>query len=177
MYRVIAVAGAALALVGCSTNSDLSHLFKSEPQLETVRFESQPPGAQAATSVGQTCQTPCALALPGDKPFDVTFTLAGFQPAVEKVQLLPLGDGTSKLRPNPVLAELTPLAPPPKKKRAIHRRVTHRKPAAKPVPKAAHKPAPKPATPAPAAPPPPQPQTQQSPSPWPAAPPPPMPKQ
>ena len=100
--------------------SELSQYFRNEPALETVRFESEPPGAEAKTSIGQSCRTPCALALPGNKPFDVTFTLAGFQPDVEKVEVFAVGDGSTKLRPNPVLAELTPLAPPPKKKYRRH---------------------------------------------------------
>ena len=129
MFRVIAFAGAALVLAACSSNSEIfkSDYFRMEPALETVRFESEPPGADAKTSLGKSCRTPCALALPGGKPFDVTFTLAGFQTDVEKVTVFAVGDGTTKLRPNPVLAELTPL-PPPKKMRKRRRRhhVTHR---------------------------------------------------
>jgi hypothetical protein len=179
MYRVIAVVGAALVLAACSSNSDVfksnpdwfKGSFRMEPVLDTIRFESEPPGADARTSTGQSCRTPCALALPGDKPFDVTFTLNGFQPDVEKVEAFPLGDGTTKLRPNPVLAELTPLAPPKKvmkKKRVMHRHKAVAKRAAKPVARkpAARKPA------APAAPPPMTPQQPQATSPWPAAPPP-----
>ena len=167
MYRVIAVVGAALVLAACSSDSDVfkSGYFRMEPVLDTVRFESEPPGAVAKISTGQSCTTPCALALPGGKPFDVTFTLNGYQPDVEKVTAFDVGDGTTKLRPNPVLAELTPLPPPPKKKR--RRRVIHHRPKA-----AAKKPAPKPMAPkpaaAPAAPPPMTPQQPQAPSPWPA---------
>jgi hypothetical protein len=180
MYRVIAVVGAALVLAACSSNSDVfksnpdwfKGSFRMEPVLDTIRFESEPPGADARTSTGQSCRTPCALALPGDKPFDVTFTLNGFQPDVEKVEAFPVGDGSTKLRPNPVLAELTPLAPSKKvmkkKKRVMHRHKAVAKRAAKPVARkpAARKPA------APAAPPPMTPQQPQATSPWPAAPPP-----
>jgi hypothetical protein len=175
MYRVIAILGAAFALAACSSSSDVfktpdwlkSDSFEMHPALETIRFESEPPGADAKTSTGQSCRTPCALALPGGKPFDVTFTLTGFQSDVEKVEAFDIGDGTTKLRPNPVLAELAPLPPPKavKKKRVMHKRKTAAKRPAKPV---AHKPAaPKPAAPAPVAP-----QQTQAPSPWPAAPPP-----
>jgi hypothetical protein len=171
MYRVIAVAGTALVLAGCTSNSDLSKYFRNEPVLDTVRFESEPPGADARTSTGQSCRTPCALALPGTQGFDVTFTMAGFQPSVEKVEAFPVGDGTTKLRPNPVLAELTPMAPPPKKKAMRKRHVTHpRKPALRRAAKRPARPAMKKPAPIEAAPPPPPPQ--QAPSPWPAAPPP-----
>jgi hypothetical protein len=134
--------------------------------LETVRFESEPPGAEVKTASGQTCRTPCALAIQQPESgakVSVTYTLNGYQSAVTELELVSQGDGTSKLQPNPALIELT-AAPPPAKKPA-------RKPAAKPKPKPAPKPAaaaPAPApAPAPAAPAP-APQQQQAPSPWPA---------
>jgi hypothetical protein len=136
--------------------------FKWESPLETVRLESEPPGAEAKASSGQSCRTPCALALPGDKPLTVNFTLAGYQPDSEKLELLAMGDGTSELRPNPLLVQLTPLPPPPKSKKSVA-----------PKKKTAAKPAAKPAAgqPARAAPPPSMaPQPQQATSPWPTAP-------
>ena len=173
MYRVLAVAGTALVLAGCTSNSDLPKYFRNDPVLETVRFESEPPGADARTSTGQSCRTPCALALPGTQGFDVTFTMAGFQPSIQKVEVFAVGDGSTKLRPNPVLAELAPMAPPPKKKMMKKRRVTHRhKAAVKRAVKRPAKPAMRKPAPAAAAPPPPQ-QPPQATSPWPAAPPPP----
>jgi hypothetical protein len=177
MYRVIAVLGAALTLAACSSSSDLfktpdwfkSNTFEMHPALETVRFESVPPGADAKTSTGQSCRTPCALAVPGSKAFDVTFNLTGFQPDLEKVEVFDIGDGTTKLRPNPVLAELTPLPPPPKKAKK-RRHVVHKRKAVakKPARPAARKPAAPTAAPTRVTP-----QQTQAPSPWPAAPPPP----
>jgi hypothetical protein len=165
MYRVIAIVGVGLALAACA--SDSNNPFRGEPAMETIRFESEPPGAEAKTSTGQTCRTPCALAMPSDKPFTVTFTLSGYQPATEQLQLTSMGDGTSKLRPNPVLVELTPAPPPAKPKKKVHRK-SAAKPTPKPKPAAA-----KPAPAATSAPPPmtPAPQPQAT-SPWPAAPPP-----
>jgi hypothetical protein len=166
MHRVIAIVGAALVLASCS--SDSTNLFSLEPAKDTIRFESQPPGAEAKTSTGQTCTTPCALAMPADKPFSVTFTLTGYQPDTEELQLVSMGDGTSKLRPNPVTALLTAV-PPPKPKKKVHRRKkTTSKPTPKPKPTA--KPAPAATTSSPPMAPAPQPQAT---SPWPAAPPPP----
>ncbi len=167
MYRVIAILCGGLLLAACESNSDSmktpdwmkTNAFKWDAPLETVRFESEPPGAEAKTSNGQSCRTPCALALPGKEGLTVNFTLSGYQPDTEKLELVGMGDGTSQLRPNPVLVALTP-APPPKKK-AVHRKKTAAKPASKPAPKPARA-----AAPAPMAPPP-----QQSPSPWPSAPP------
>jgi hypothetical protein len=164
MYRVVAIVSAGLVLAACSTDS--KNFFGFEPAKETIRFESQPPGAEAKTSTGETCRTPCALAMPADKPFTVTFTLTGYQPDTEQVQLTSIGDGTSKLTPNPVLVQLTAVPPPKPKK--VRRKKTTAKPTPKPKPAVAKPapaatPAPPPMTPAP------QPQAT---SPWPAAAPP-----
>ena len=174
MYRVIAIVCAGLALAACESNADwmktpdwmkadwkmpdFSKVSFGEPAKEDVRVESEPPGAEAKASTGQSCRTPCSLSLPGNAATTVTFSLAGYQAAAEKLELVSMGDGTSQLRPNPVLVELTPLPPQSKKHVAPKKKTT------------AAKPAPRPATAA--APPPPmssQPQ-QQAPAPWPTAP-------
>jgi hypothetical protein len=169
MYRVIAFVSAGILLAACSAGGEspstgqFKNPFAPKPAMETVRFESQPPGAEAKTSTGQSCRTPCALALPAEKPFTVTYTLTGFQPQTENIELVSQGDGTSSLRPNPVLVELT-AAPQQKKKPPAKRRVSAKP---KPKPKAQAQ------QPAAAAPPPPmqpaaQPRTN---SPWPSNPP------
>jgi len=161
MYRVIAIIGGALALAACTSSSDLGDLFKPAPSMDTVRFESEPPGADAKTSNGQTCKTPCALALPTAGPLTVTFTLAGYQPASENIEVIENTGSPPSLRPNPVVVELTP-APPPPAKRPVRRHPAAKKPAA-PKPAAAQPAAP---APAPAAAP-----AQQAPaSPWPSTP-------
>ena len=133
--------------------------------METVRFESEPPGAEAKTSNGQSCRTPCALALPAAGPLTVTFTLTGYLPETEALQVVDNTGVPPTLRPNPVAVELT-AAPPqakpkPGKKPAAKRPATAAKPAAKKP--AAKKPAagtaPAPAQAAPA---------QQGSSPWPS---------
>jgi hypothetical protein len=166
MYRVIAIVGAALALASCTSNSEFANFnnfFQTGPVKEPVRFESQPPGATATTSTNQSCMTPCALAMVADKPFTVTFTLNGYQPDTEQVQMFSMGDGTSKLRPNPVLVALTPVPPPKKPKRRVH----HHRRVAKPKPKPKSVAKPKAPVAAPATTSAPQPQAT---SPWPAAP-------
>ena len=52
--------------------------LKPAPMMDTVRFELEPPGAEARTSNGQSCRTPCALALPANSTMMVTFTLNGY---------------------------------------------------------------------------------------------------
>jgi hypothetical protein len=171
MYRVIAIVCAGFALAACESNPDWMKSpdwmkmpdFKMEPATESVRLESEPAGAEAKASNGQSCRTPCALALPGNAASTVTFTLAGYQPDSEKLDLVSMGDGTSQLRPNPLLVELTPLPPQPKSKKPAPRK---KKTAAKPV-------AAKPAAAMPmgsAAPPAMTAQPQQAPAPWPTAP-------
>ena len=109
MYRVIAIIGGALALAACSSSSDWLNLdaLKPAPAMDTVRFESDPPGAEAKTSNGQTCTTPCALALPAAGPLTVTFTLAGYQPETQSLDVVSNTGSTPTLQPNPVSAELT----------------------------------------------------------------------
>jgi hypothetical protein len=143
MYRVIAITCAGLLLAACESGSDwkapdwfktpdFSNSFKfGEPAAETVRFESEPPGAEAKASNGQSCRTPCALALPASAETTISFTLAGYQPDTEKLDLVAMGDGTSQLRPNPVLVELVPAAPPApvrKKKQVKKKQVSSRQP-------------------------------------------------
>src|SRR5512135_3345306 len=78
MYRVLAIVGGALALAACSSTPDWMNLdaLKPAPLMDSVRFESEPPGAEAKVSNGQTCRTPCALALPTEGPLTVVFSLA-----------------------------------------------------------------------------------------------------
>lgn len=173
MYRVIAIIGGALALAACSSSSDWMNLdaLKPAPLLDNVQFESEPPGAEAKASNGQTCRTPCALALPTSGPLTVTFTLNGYQPESENLEVVQNTGSPPALRPNPVSVELTPAPPPskPTKKPAKKRpAAAAKKPAAKP---AAKKPAAaKPTAPAAAAPAPSEPAPQQTPSPWPTQP-------
>ncbi|MBV9261237.1 MAG: hypothetical protein JO205_07685 [Pseudolabrys sp.] len=133
MYRVFLIAGSALLLAACSSTSNWFDALKPSPATDTVQFESEPPGADARTSTGQTCRTPCSLTLNSDAPFSVTFTLNGYLPETEQVEVI--GDGgSSRLRPNPVMVELS-AAPPAAKKPAP------KKPAPKKKPVAAAKPA------------------------------------
>ena len=174
MYRVFAAIGVALTLAACSSSSDLGSLdvFKSGPMLDTVRLESEPPGADAKASNGQTCKTPCALALPVDQPMTVTFSLSGYETQTEQLEVVNLAGTPPALRPNPVIAELTaaaakPAAKKPAKKPAAKKPAAKKPAAAKPAPAPAAAVAPAPAAPPPSfAPPPPA-----SSSPWPAPPP------
>jgi hypothetical protein len=118
MRRVIVIAVAGASLAGCSSFSLDS--FKATPPSVQVQLESVPPGAEARTSLGPSCKTPCSVAVPApDTGFTVTYTLNRFQPATIPVQVIRLpGDLTTpastSIDPNPVVAELQPAGPPPK---------------------------------------------------------------
>ena len=75
--------------------------LKPAPAMDTVRFESEPPGAEAKTSNGQTCRTPCALALPANAPLTVTFTLNGYQPESENIEPISSTIGTPRIAAQP----------------------------------------------------------------------------
>jgi hypothetical protein len=142
MYRIVTIIGAALALAACSSTSDWMNLdaFKPGPSLDTVSLESEPPGAEAKASNGQTCRTPCSLALPIDAASSVTFTLTGYQPETERLELIQTTGEPPRLRPNPVVVELTPGAPQVAKKPAkkpVAKKPARPKPAAALAPDAA----------------------------------------
>jgi hypothetical protein len=134
---VIAMAGASLA--GCSSFS--LDAFKPTPPTVQVQLESVPPGADALTSLGPGCKTPCSVAVPAPETgFSVTYTLNKFQPATVPVQVIRSpGDFSSPasttVDPNPVIAELQPAGPPP---RAARKTLKPKQPTA---PKAAAAPA------------------------------------
>ena len=149
MYRVLAVIGSALALAACSSSSDWMNLdaLKPGPSLDTISLESEPPGAEAKATNGQTCRTPCALALPVDAASSVTFTLNGYQPETEKLEAITSTGEPPRLRPNPVVVELSPAAPTTAKKPAA-KKPAAKKSASKPAAAAAAAPAPMTAAPA-----------------------------
>ncbi len=133
MRRVIAIAVCGVSLAGCSSFS-LNSLKPTPPPLQ-VQLESTPPGADATTSLGPACKTPCTVSVPApDAGFAVTFALPKFQPVTVPVQVIRNpGDfanpATTVTEPSPVFAELKPAGPPPKVKKTMRPK--------KPKPKAA----------------------------------------
>ena len=153
IHQFLLVIGSAAVLAACSSDAG----FKSGSFLDTVSLESEPPGADAKASNGQTCRTPCSLALPVDASSSITFTLNGYQPETERLEAITSTGEPPRLRPNPVVVELSPAAPSTTKKKST-------KPAKKPAaaPKTSAAPPPPPMTAAPA---------QAPSSPWPTNPP------
>jgi hypothetical protein len=162
MRRVIVIAATGLSLAGCTSFS--WDVFKPTPPTVQVQLESTPPGADARTSLGPGCKTPCSVTVPvpDNNGFSVTFNMNRFQTATVPVQVIRSpGDfsspATTTVDPSPVVAELQPLGPPPKPMRKMMRPKRPKKPKGAPPPDAGS-PFPEPAqAPAPAAPPPPPP--------------------
>jgi hypothetical protein len=167
MKRFVAIAVCGLSLTGCSSMPGWMQLDlpRGAPTATTMQFESEPAGAEAKTSLGQTCRTPCSLSVNASE-FTVNFTLPGYQPQTVPVRVVASNAARDpngpeevegpRLVPNPVFVELQPAAAPPptrKKPAAIAKKP---KPATRQAP-TAMAPAPPPPAPAPA-------------SPWPPAP-------
>jgi hypothetical protein len=150
MKRIAAIAACGLSLAACSSMPSfdwpsLPSLPKPAPSATTMQFESEPAGAEAKTSLGQSCRTPCSLAVSANE-FTVSFTLQGYQPqtvpvrVVASTEVSPEGETSApRLVPNPVFVELQPGGAPGRRPPAVAQ--------SKPKPK----PAPRPATSAPRA--------------------------
>lgn len=118
MHRVIALAVAGATLAGCSSFS--LDAFKPTPPTVQLQLDSVPPGADAKTSLGPGCKTPCSVAVTvPESAFSVSYTLDKFQPATVQVQVIHHpGDlstpASTSFDPSPAIAELQPVGPPPK---------------------------------------------------------------
>jgi len=126
----LAVSIACIGLAGCSSLGSNDRLTTGRTGYP-IKLESDPPGADARTSIGPGCQTPCTVMVPARGDFTVAFSLAGRETQTIPVQQqASSGDaGATQFVPNPVFAALQP-APP-----------THvaKKKAAKAKPRAASK--------------------------------------
>lgn len=114
--------------------------FKLAAPEVPVQLDSVPPGAEAKTSLGPGCRTPCTVQVPApDGGFSVTFTMDKYLPATVPVQVIRnTGDFNNSppvvMDPSPVVAELQP-AP------AVPKAVKHMRPKKPKPPKSATAPA------------------------------------
>ncbi len=131
MRRVIAIALAGASLLGATSLGGCSSMswdmLKSAPPTVQVRLESNPPGADARTSLGPGCKTPCSVSVPApEAPFTVDYVLNKYQPTSVPVNVIKNpGDFTTPATvttdPNPVFAELQLAVPPKPVKKKPHR--------------------------------------------------------
>jgi hypothetical protein len=103
LRRALAVAGAGLGVASCSSTSTPSYFntFKQKPTTTLLLIESNPAGAQAQTSFGKTCTTPCTMQVGETSDFTVTFTLAGYVQQTLTVRAQMSGSGWTTA-PSPV---------------------------------------------------------------------------
>ena len=94
--RVVAVVAASLVLGlgGCAT--------LDRGTADTLYVLSDPPGAQATTSAGSTCVTPCTLDVNRRDEFTVTITKAGFETRTVEVKTRLSGSGVGSFMENVV---------------------------------------------------------------------------
>lgn len=136
MVKQFSIIACGVLLAACSSSGDL---MRTATPTVPLQFESDPPGAEVKTSGGQTCRTPCALAVPA-ADFQVTYSLNGFQPQTIPVKLLPPDDmrgseetgltaAPPRFSPSPVIAELVKGGPA---RRAPAKRPVAKRPPADP---------------------------------------------
>jgi len=146
LVRACAITSALLA-GGCSSwapSLDFLPSSLTSGANVSLTIESDPPGADARTSLGPSCRTPCMIPVPADRSFTVSYSLNGYLPQAIQVAPRSGADGTAdiaggnpetygapqvEVTPNPVYAQLQP-APPPAPTRKGRGRA---KPAAKPA--------------------------------------------
>ena len=124
VVRVCAIVSA-LTVAGCASwtpSWDWIPSSLSSGANVSLTIESDPPGADAKTSLGASCRTPCMIPVPADREFTVNYSLNGYIPQVVPVRPRVAetfrsdgdlgGAALAELAPNPVYAQLEP-APPP----------------------------------------------------------------
>jgi hypothetical protein len=114
--RTVAVAICGLVVAACTS----MEAMKPKPTTTLLLIESNPGGAEARTSLGGTCHTPCTMQIGSPNDFTVTFTLAGHEPQTLTVHSVMEGGGYTTpaapvFTPAPLIATLQPLNPPAKK--------------------------------------------------------------
>lgn len=117
-------------LAGCAT--------VTRGTTDQIQIQSEPPGAHARTSLNHECQTPCTITVSRKDEFSVVFTKEGYESQTIEVKTAIAGTGaagfagnvliggvvgmgvdaatgsTLEHKPNPVVATLRRLGPPPK---------------------------------------------------------------
>jgi hypothetical protein len=123
--RAVAAAIAGLGLASCSSTATnmFTDAFKQKPTTTLMLIESNPAGATAKTSTGQTCKTPCTMLIGTGSDFTVAFTLDGYVPQTLPVHATMVPGGwteapSPKLEPGSLFPTLQPATPPTGARRA-----------------------------------------------------------
>jgi hypothetical protein len=90
--------------------------LKPKPTTTLLLIQSTPPGAEARTSLGKTCRTPCTMLIGSGEDFTVSFALNGYMPQTLTVHST-MSEGGFMTAASPVLnpaslfATLEPVTP------------------------------------------------------------------
>ena len=136
MRRILVIVAAGLGLAGCSSFS--MDGLKPAPPTAAVQLDSTPQGADARTSTGQSCKTPCTVNVSTTEDFTVSYALPKYEPLTAPVHVTFEGgsivtQGTITVDPNPVVGELKPMAPPKPIRKRVRRPRTPKAAAAVPA--------------------------------------------
>jgi hypothetical protein len=116
-YRTLAVLICSVGLASCgSVAMPGFDAFKPKPTTTLMLIQSTPPGAEARTSLGKTCRTPCTMLIGSGEDFTVSFALNGYMAQTLTVHST-MSEGGFMTAPSPVLnpaslfATLEPVTP------------------------------------------------------------------
>jgi len=121
------MAGIVAMLCGCS-GANMPAWLQIKPPKQSLRFESDPSGAEVRTPDGQVCRTPCSLSLPLTAQ-SANFTREGYLPQSVPVQVhqstVRLDDNSfppPDFEPNPVEVTLQAVEKPSAKSEPAKRK-------------------------------------------------------
>jgi PEGA domain len=102
--RVLALVFCGLGLEACSSSTMPGFdVFKPKPATTDLLLQSNPAGADAQSSLGGTCRTPCKMAIGTAGDFTISFDRDGYEPQTRTVHST-MSEGGFTTAPSPVLA-------------------------------------------------------------------------
>jgi hypothetical protein len=79
--RAFALAICGFGLAACSSSTMPGFdAFKPKPTTTSLPIQSNPPGADAQSSLGGTCRTPCSMGIGNAGDFTISFARDGYEP-------------------------------------------------------------------------------------------------
>jgi PEGA domain len=111
--RAFALVICGLGMAACSSMPSFDSL-KPKPETTVLLIESNPAGAEARSSLGRICRTPCTMTIATAGDFTISFARDGYEPQTVTVHsTMSEGDFMSApspvLDPSPVYVNLEPL--------------------------------------------------------------------
>jgi hypothetical protein len=104
--RALALMMCGLGLAACSSMPGFRSL-KPKPTTTVLLIQSDPARAEARSSLGGTCRTPCTMAIATAGDFTIDFARDGYEPQTVAVHST-MSEGDYMTAPSPVLDPSTP---------------------------------------------------------------------